>query len=242
MKLLQNIPNILTTLRGVAGLILPIIFFNVSQVATLITFLAASLTDLFDGALARIIPDGTSDYGKTMDPIFDKLLGFSALIISTLFINPFMAISLALETPIAIVNIINFFKTKKIEASKIGKIKTVALFITICLSFIPGISPVALGIALALATALQIKALEGYVKELKNAKTKKIKEIKAEELKKEEKFSEEYNKEFLGKKLQKEKLKEKYLSLQKIAQDIVVSKEAFERKLGEKIFSRKLEK
>lgn len=241
MKFLKKIPNILTTSRGVAGPILPIMFFCVSPIAALITFLTAAVTDLFDGSLARTIPKAESKYGEKADPICDKILGICALI-TTLFINPFMAIPLILEASIAGVNVINYFKTKKIKSSGVGKIKTVILFGTICLALIPGISPIATGIVLAISAAFQVKALQGYINELKNSKKETIKEIKVEETEKEKEIYEENNQESLEQKLQKKNTKEKYLNLQRIAHDIVVTKENWERQLGEKIFSRKLRK
>jgi len=78
-----NLPNVLTILR----IILTIIFIYLfcqdslgSRLMALIVFTCASLTDYFDGYLARkhnlITP-----FGKIMDPIADKFLILSAFFI-----------------------------------------------------------------------------------------------------------------------------------------------------------------
>lgn len=241
LKFLRNIPNILTTLRGIAGPIVPILFFCVSPIAALITFLAAAATDLFDGSLARIIPNAESKYGKTMDPVFDKILGFFGLG-TAICAFPFMAIPLILEALIAGVNVTNYFKTKKIESSKLGKIKTVVLFATICLSFIPGISPIAIAATLGVSTFLQIVTLKGYAEDLKNSKKEEIKKIIIGEKQVLEQYPDKEEQESLKLKLQKKTRKEKYLDLQRIARNIVTGKEAFERSISEKIVARQLKK
>jgi len=79
----MNLPNKLTILRV---LLVPLlIFFMLTQSVphnylwALIVFSAASLTDFFDGMLAR--KHGlVSDFGKLMDPLADKILVASALI------------------------------------------------------------------------------------------------------------------------------------------------------------------
>ena len=78
----MNLPNKLTMLR-----ILMVPFFVIavalpgwqSQVVALVLFIIASLTDLLDGKIARS-RNLVTDFGKFMDPIADKLLVMSALI------------------------------------------------------------------------------------------------------------------------------------------------------------------
>ena len=79
----MNLPNKLTLLRVV--LVPLLIFFTLTQSVphnflwALIIFAAASLTDFFDGMLARKYGLVT-DFGKLMDPLADKILVASALI------------------------------------------------------------------------------------------------------------------------------------------------------------------
>ena len=78
-----NLPNLLTSIRI---LLIPVFIFFFweatpkTSVIAAIVFLLASLTDLLDGYLARRWKQITN-LGKVMDPIADKLLILSALIL-----------------------------------------------------------------------------------------------------------------------------------------------------------------
>lgn len=79
----MNLPNILTIIR-VALIPFFIFFFSRpsrrSAVIAAVIFLVASLTDLLDGYLARRRKEVTQ-FGKFLDPVADKLLIVSALIL-----------------------------------------------------------------------------------------------------------------------------------------------------------------
>jgi CDP-diacylglycerol--glycerol-3-phosphate 3-phosphatidyltransferase len=76
-----TIPNLLTLLRLV--LIVPFCFFVTGglqwDVMALLTFIVAASTDWFDGYYARRFKQ-TSDAGKLLDPLADKLLVATAFI------------------------------------------------------------------------------------------------------------------------------------------------------------------
>ena len=80
---MYNLPNILTISRI---LVIPVIFLSLyvnSFAWTIfigILFVAAAVTDYFDGYLARC-RNQTSAFGRLLDPIADKLLVASALVV-----------------------------------------------------------------------------------------------------------------------------------------------------------------
>ena len=80
----MNLPNKLTILRMI--MIVPFVVFMLAPVGgeagkwiALVLFVAASLTDLLDGKIARKYNLVTT-FGKFMDPLADKLLVCSAMI------------------------------------------------------------------------------------------------------------------------------------------------------------------
>ena len=79
-QLVRNLPNVLTTLRLLAVPVF-IALMVVGEGATLaagLVFLIASFTDFFDGWLARRFRV-MSQYGKVVDPLADRLLVNSAV-------------------------------------------------------------------------------------------------------------------------------------------------------------------
>lgn len=80
---LLNIPNILTILRV---LLIPVLVvlaylpYDWRFLAAAVVFLAAAITDWFDGYLARRL-NQTSAFGRFLDPVADKLMVAAALII-----------------------------------------------------------------------------------------------------------------------------------------------------------------
>ena len=78
----MNLPNKLTVSRFyMTALMMAVLSFNFryANVSALILFIAAALTDALDGHLART-KYGTTDFGKLMDPLADKVLTSAAFI------------------------------------------------------------------------------------------------------------------------------------------------------------------
>ena len=80
---MYNLPNILTISRIV---VIPVIFLSIYihslawSILAAVLFIIAAITDYFDGYLARSRNE-TSVFGRLFDPIADKLLVVSALLI-----------------------------------------------------------------------------------------------------------------------------------------------------------------
>ena len=100
---MYNLPNILTISRI---LVIPVIFLSLyinSFAWTMfigVLFVAASITDYFDGYLARC-RNQTSAFGRLLDPIADKLLVASALVV--ILVKPDMLWSKLSYVPVFVI-------------------------------------------------------------------------------------------------------------------------------------------
>ena len=132
----MNLPNKLTTMRillvplMVAALLIP---FPLHNLVALALFGAASLTDLFDGKIARkrgLI----TDFGKFADPLADKILVISALLCFVqLGLCDCVAVIIVLfrEFTVTSIRLIAAAKGEVIAANIFGKIKTVTQMVAV---------------------------------------------------------------------------------------------------------------
>jgi CDP-diacylglycerol--glycerol-3-phosphate 3-phosphatidyltransferase len=115
-------------------------WFNVpiEKILILLVFLIASFTDYLDGYLARKL-NLITDFGKFLDPIADKLLVLTALIMLVEYgIIPgwIPIIVIARELVVSGIRMIAAGEGNVIAASMLGKIKTVSQMLAISLAFI----------------------------------------------------------------------------------------------------------
>ena len=134
----MNLPNKLTLLR--------IVLVPVCMALTLMghfywalgVFAVASITDFFDGFIARKYNLVTS-FGKIMDPLADKILVFGALLcfLQMGFINSWcVVIIMAREFFVTGMRVVAVDKGKVIAASWWGKIKTNVQLFSVILGYI----------------------------------------------------------------------------------------------------------
>ena len=166
----MNLPNKLTTFRVV--LIPFFIFFLMTELIpyskwiALAIFCIASLTDFFDGYLARKW-NMVTNFGKFMDPLADKLLVCSAIIAFTAMDRMpawIVIIIVAREFIISGFRLIAAEKGVVIAASYWGKFKTasqmfmiILFIINIDVLFIPG------QVLMYIALALTVISLIDYI-------------------------------------------------------------------------------
>ncbi|MBP5195258.1 MAG: CDP-diacylglycerol--glycerol-3-phosphate 3-phosphatidyltransferase [Lachnospiraceae bacterium] len=166
----MNLPNKLTTFRVV--LIPFFIFFLMTELipyskwVALALFCIASLTDFFDGYLARKW-NMVTNFGKFMDPLADKLLVCSAIIAFTAMDRMpawIVIIIVAREFIISGFRLIAAEKGVVIAASYWGKFKTasqmfmiILFIINIDVLFIPG------QVLMYIALALTVISLIDYI-------------------------------------------------------------------------------
>lgn len=133
------IVNILTSLRVVGTLILPVLCTCLSSTAFLLIVGAILFTDFLDGKLARRW-DVSTLFGSLLDMGADKLFGISILIVLA-FTYPIMAIPAGLEILIASVNIKSVLKGNKSKSKWSGKIKMGVSFFSVLSLLMIGASP-----------------------------------------------------------------------------------------------------
>lgn len=132
----MNLPNKLTLARillvpfFVAALLID---FPLNNLVALLIFIAASLTDMLDGKIAR--KQGLiTDFGKFADPLADKILVFSALLCFVqLGLCDCVAVIIVLfrEFAVTSIRLIAASKGKVIAANMWGKVKTVTQMVSI---------------------------------------------------------------------------------------------------------------
>jgi len=111
----------------------PLLSWNWGYTAALIFFVAASITDYFDGALARR-HNLVTDFGKLMDPVADKVLMAAAFIclIPEHAIPAWAAIVIiSREFLITGLRLLAASKGAVLPADKMGKHKTVWQMVTV---------------------------------------------------------------------------------------------------------------
>jgi len=75
-----NVPNFLTGLRLAAVPVFVVLFLSGRLAAALFVFVGAMITDWLDGIAARMLKQFTA-IGAILDPVADKLLGLSAVVL-----------------------------------------------------------------------------------------------------------------------------------------------------------------
>lgn len=137
----MTVPMILTLSRLA---ILPLFFvlmilpFSWASYGALIVFVAAALTDFLDGFLARKLGQ-TSDLGAFLDPVADKLLTLTALIM-LVFVHQLSMVGLLAalcilwrEVGIMALRQAMAHKGHPVEVTWIAKVKTAVQFLAITL-------------------------------------------------------------------------------------------------------------
>lgn len=127
-----NLPNKLTLIRvGLVPLFLLFLSFDsvYTHLLALITFVAAAITDYYDGKIARERSLET-DFGRLMDPLADKILICAAFIY---FVGSYpripawiVTIIIAREFAVSGIRMLAASKGKIVAADRTGKLKTIS--------------------------------------------------------------------------------------------------------------------
>ncbi len=132
---MKSLPNVLTIIRMVMipMLLAALCFFN--SWLTVLLLAVALLTDFFDGLLARSL-HAQSSFGRIIDPIADKLL-ITSLLVMLVYLGkaPVIASLLIICREILVSGLREYLSEFKISipVTKIAKLKTTLQFIAIFL-------------------------------------------------------------------------------------------------------------
>jgi CDP-diacylglycerol--glycerol-3-phosphate 3-phosphatidyltransferase len=132
----MNVPNQLTVSRFVlTAAFLGVVFssFHLHETIALLLFSAASLTDYFDGMIARR-DKLITNFGILMDPLADKILVCSAFIafVGLTWIQAWMVvIVVARELSITGLRLLAASKNLVLAAERFGKHKTISQIVAI---------------------------------------------------------------------------------------------------------------
>ena len=177
-----TIPNMLSFFRlALIPVIIWLYVFVESPLWTILVLIISGLTDIVDGFIARHC-NMTSDFGKLIDPIADKLTQVAVLfclITDYLWLAIPLAVMAVKEIGSLILRFIVFKKTEKVESADWhGKATTVLLYATLVIHILWGIwSPVPFAISITctiICTIMMIISCTLYsidgVKLLRNSK------------------------------------------------------------------------
>jgi CDP-diacylglycerol--glycerol-3-phosphate 3-phosphatidyltransferase len=164
-----NVPNLITLTRILLIPVFVALFVTPDpdrSIMAAVVFVTAAVSDLLDGYLARRSGQVTK-LGKLLDPIADKLLVLSALILLLNIdrVSPLVAILiLAREVAVTGVRAIAASEGLIIQAETTGKYKMALQVIAIVLLILEGTDLAALGnVHLAGTVTLYLSLLLGYV-------------------------------------------------------------------------------
>ena len=157
----MNVPNFLTGLRLVAVPVFVVLLLEHRPAAALAVFIGAMVTDWLDGIAARVLKQFTA-IGAILDPIADKLLGVSALVLLSLTGRlPLWLLWLVVFREACIFSAIGILnktgRSYAIRPTRFGKYATAFLAVTIIFALLQGARGVEAGpflISLSMITAL----------------------------------------------------------------------------------------
>lgn len=177
----MNLPNKLATLRMI--LVIPfVIFLGIAlstestglsifmRILSFVIFAGASITDYFDGQIARK-HNMVTNLGKLIDPLADKLLVISALVVLTKYDQIslwFVLIIIFRELLITGLRAIVANEGLVIAAEKLGKWKTATQMIALLLIILFPMSFFVNNILLLIPVILTVQSGVEYMQKAKN--------------------------------------------------------------------------
>ena len=132
-----TVPNVLTMIRLILVPVFVILFLNGHRKISLAVFVAASLTDMLDGYLARKLNQIT-DFGKLFDPLADKLMVLSAMVCQGIVgVFPWSAIIIVAckEAFMVLGGLFMLSRNTVVYSNYVGKAAQVCFIVSLVLAF-----------------------------------------------------------------------------------------------------------
>lgn len=130
----MNVPNILTLLRFLMIPLFGYYLYSKSFTQAVLVFIIAGITDILDGKIARKYNMVTS-WGKIADPMADKLIQLTALVMLTLMhsIQPIVLAIVAVKEAFMGIGSLVLYKQNNfvVSANWYGKMATVIFYFSI---------------------------------------------------------------------------------------------------------------
>jgi cardiolipin synthase len=132
MRVVWNVPNVLTLLRVLAAPLLAYFLLRAHYHYALYTFAAAALTDMLDGFVARHF-NRTTEFGAALDPLADKLITLTCLLILTFqtLVPLWLTLVMVVRDAVIVAGAFAYhhlFGGIDIHPTRLGKLYTVAAF------------------------------------------------------------------------------------------------------------------
>lgn len=132
MKVVWNVPNVLTGLRVLAAPLLAWFLMRGQYDYALYTFILAAITDALDGFIARHFNQYT-EFGAALDPLADKLITLTCMLILTIqgLVPLWLTLAMVVRDSVIVAGAFAYhhlFGEIDIHPTRLGKLHTVMAF------------------------------------------------------------------------------------------------------------------
>lgn len=173
-KIKKMLPNLITISRVISLILGFILFINGKWTSSICLYIYGSVSDAFDGYLARKW-NAYTKLGSYLDAISDKFYALSIILISVIYGNYFIIPIAILELIITILNYKSIKKNKEAKTVRVGKFKMTLEFLTLILSLltlkIKELYYVFVSL-LILTLYFGVQSINAYINKLNNKKQK----------------------------------------------------------------------
>jgi cardiolipin synthase (CMP-forming) len=163
---MKHVPNILTIIRLLLIPVFSYFLWNEQLVTAGIIYIAAALTDVVDGYIARKY-NAITTFGKLADPAADKLMQITAIVILYILGRlhvAFIIILVIKEALMVLGGVLLYKKNYVVQSNWFGKLAAVILNASIAASVVFSLSQWLVNLLIGISMAATLFALALYIK------------------------------------------------------------------------------